>query len=69
MRVASQAWELQRQVKSQADWKSVSEHWQDAIEQLKTVPKFALSYTIAQENLVRYQENLDRAKHMSKLSE
>ncbi|MBD2667304.1 hypothetical protein [Richelia sinica] len=50
---------------SKEDWQLVAGLWQEAIDLLKSVPKSSANYTLAQNKIPEYQNNLNYANKMA----
>ncbi len=48
--------------KSKAEWENVVSHWEQAIAFMKTVPQSNSNYAVAQNRVVKYQQNLKSAR-------
>lgn len=55
---------LTQKAKNKQQWQEVSQHWQNAIEQMKKVPANDPKYTTAQAKVTQYQTNLNYAQAM-----
>jgi putative sterol carrier protein len=52
---------LTQSAQSELEWKKVANHWENALELMKEVPPDHGNYTIAQDRVIQYQNNLDYA--------
>lgn len=61
---AMKASTLTQKATTKLQWQEVSQHWQNAINNMKKVPSKDEKYVIAQEKVTQYQTNLNYAQEM-----
>lgn len=59
---AMAAAELTQTAETPQEWKTVAQHWQDAIALMKVVPPHSAEHPLAQKKVVEYQGNLEYAQ-------
>jgi hypothetical protein len=63
---ANSAATLAQSAKTEAEWKAVAQHWQEAITLMKAVGKNDPNYAIASQKITEYQKNLAQAQKKTK---